>query len=233
MSAIKVAGLRVSLPLAGMLMMPVRSVFLQAYLQIKLVLDFTDLLVDVIDEKIDAVIRAVDDVSLIAAQKGPQAAIAEGNYTALPTLISSARKALKAILTREAADARRSAILAGLSSLGYEVREGMSTAWAKKGRVILRKPSLADYGAEISSAADVERLQARAVAFDAQRDTSSDRDVETMWCGDFGKLQGLLATQGGSIEIERALAVGAVPLKAVDRPFEVPREGTMPVNRRV
>ncbi|MES2056889.1 MAG: LysR family transcriptional regulator [Pseudomonadota bacterium] len=50
--------LRVSLPLAGMLMMPTLSAFMRAYPQIELDLDFTDRLVDVIDEGFDAVIRA-------------------------------------------------------------------------------------------------------------------------------------------------------------------------------
>lgn len=50
--------LRVSLPLAGMLMMPTLSAFMHAYPEIELDLDFTDRLVDVIDEGFDAVIRA-------------------------------------------------------------------------------------------------------------------------------------------------------------------------------
>lgn len=50
--------LRVSLPLAGMLMMPTLGAFMQAYPEIELDLDFTDRLVDVIDEGFDAVIRA-------------------------------------------------------------------------------------------------------------------------------------------------------------------------------
>jgi hypothetical protein len=73
---------------------------------------------------------------------------------------------------------------------------------------------------ELASAPDATRLQVRAVAFEGDRDTSRDRDVETLWCGDFGKLQGLLAAQGGSIAIEKALAVGAMPLKTVDAPLE-------------
>jgi DNA-binding transcriptional LysR family regulator len=50
--------LRVSLPLAGMLMMPTLGAFMHAYPEIVLDLDFTDRLVDVIDEGFDAVIRA-------------------------------------------------------------------------------------------------------------------------------------------------------------------------------
>lgn len=49
--------LRVSLPLVGMLMMPTLSAFMRAYPEIELDLDFTDRLVDLIDEGFDAVIR--------------------------------------------------------------------------------------------------------------------------------------------------------------------------------
>jgi DNA-binding transcriptional LysR family regulator len=50
--------LRVSLPLAGMLMMPTLNAFMRAYPEVELDLDFTDRLVDVIDEGFDAVVRA-------------------------------------------------------------------------------------------------------------------------------------------------------------------------------
>jgi DNA-binding transcriptional LysR family regulator len=49
--------LRVSLPLVGMLMMPTLSAFMRAWPEIELDLDFTDRLVDVIEEGFDAVIR--------------------------------------------------------------------------------------------------------------------------------------------------------------------------------
>lgn len=52
--------MRVSLPLAGRLMMPALTAFMQAYPGIDLDLDFSDRLVDVIDEGFDAVIRAGD-----------------------------------------------------------------------------------------------------------------------------------------------------------------------------
>lgn len=64
--------LRVSLPLAGMLMMPTLSAFMRAYPKIELDLDFTDRLVDVIDEGFDAVVRAgeVSDSQLMTRPLG-------------------------------------------------------------------------------------------------------------------------------------------------------------------
>ncbi len=49
--------LRVSLPLVGMLLMPVIGDFMRAHPEVELDLDFTDRLVDVIDEGFDAVVR--------------------------------------------------------------------------------------------------------------------------------------------------------------------------------
>lgn len=64
--------LRVSLPLAGMLMMPTLCAFMLAYPEIELDLDFTDRLVDVIDEGCDAVVRAgeVSDSRLMTRMLG-------------------------------------------------------------------------------------------------------------------------------------------------------------------
>jgi DNA-binding transcriptional LysR family regulator len=50
--------LRVSLPIAGMLMMPAIGSFMKAYPEVQPDLEFTDRLVDVIDEGFDAVIRS-------------------------------------------------------------------------------------------------------------------------------------------------------------------------------
>ena len=52
--------LRVSLPLAGMLMMPTLAAFMRAYPEIVLDLDFSDRVVDVIEEGFDAVVRFAD-----------------------------------------------------------------------------------------------------------------------------------------------------------------------------
>jgi DNA-binding transcriptional LysR family regulator len=52
--------LRVSFPLVGMLLMPTLSAFMRAYPDIELDLDFTDRVVDVIEEGFDAVVRTGD-----------------------------------------------------------------------------------------------------------------------------------------------------------------------------
>ena len=52
--------LRVSLPLAGMLFMPTITTFMRSYPEIELDLDFTDRLVDVIDEGFDCLLYTSD-----------------------------------------------------------------------------------------------------------------------------------------------------------------------------
>lgn len=52
--------LRVSLPLAGMLFMPVITRFMRLFPEVSIDLDFTDRLVDVIEEGFDAVVRTGD-----------------------------------------------------------------------------------------------------------------------------------------------------------------------------
>ncbi|MBK0026388.1 hypothetical protein IAE57_09440 [Stenotrophomonas sp. S48] len=116
----------------------------------------------------------------------------------------------------QAAASRRAVLLAGLAELGYEVREGMATAWSDQGRVVLRRPASPGYGVELGGNAGSGRLQIRAVAMHTERDRSRDRDVEAIWCGDFSRLKAQLHAQGSDLQIERALGVGEVPLKEVE-----------------
>ncbi|XSS66130.1 hypothetical protein ACP9OK_14560 [Pseudomonas sp. B11] len=131
----------------------------------------------------------------------------------LQALKSECEAALTAVLQAQAALAQRQAMLEGLARLGYEVREGMATAWAESGKVVLRKSATPGYGVEVGGKADNGRLQVRAVALDPQRDKGRDRDIETIWCNEFQRLQALLKDSGGELLIERALGVGEVPLK--------------------
>jgi DNA-binding transcriptional LysR family regulator len=64
--------LRVSLPLVGMLMMPTLVAFMRAYPEVVLDLDFSDRVVDVIEEGFDAVVRFADvgDSRLMARALG-------------------------------------------------------------------------------------------------------------------------------------------------------------------
>lgn len=128
-------------------------------------------------------------------------------------LIEQCKTLIASHLQDQATLARRKVVLSGLASLGYEVREGMATAWAETGKVVLRKAATPGYGVEVGGKADNGRLQVRAVALSSDRDRARDRDIETIWCGEFRRLQDLLKDKGSELLIERALSVGEVPLK--------------------
>jgi hypothetical protein len=118
--------------------------------------------------------------------------------------------------SRDAASAsRRRAVLLGLAGLGYEVREGMETAWAEEGRLVVAKPGVTDYGVELAGPPDASRLQMRVVGAElpaSPRSRERDTEQETIWCGDVTELLDSVARAGTAITIERALPVGAQPL---------------------
>ncbi|SPB14865.1 hypothetical protein NOV72_02096 [Caballeronia novacaledonica] len=134
---------------------------------------------------------------------------------AIAQLAEECKKVVEQEQQRQAAHARRDAILKGFARLGYEVNDGMETAWARDGRVVLKNPALPGYGVEIGGQAKSSRLQVRAVALSANRDVARDKGVEMLWCGDFGRLQEFLVAEGDSLLIERATGVGEIPLKVI------------------
>jgi len=149
--------------------------------------------------------------TIAAALAGPDTSLDASLATAARATIEEAQRQL-------AATARRRAVLAGLATLGYEVRETMATAWARDGRLVVRKPGMTDYGVELAAPADAARLQVRLVGAQTPtlpRSAVRDRDHEATWCSEFGTLQTLLAERGGDLQIERAVAVGAQPMKTV------------------
>lgn len=114
--------------------------------------------------------------------------------------------------------ARRRAVLSGLASLGYEVRETMASAWARDGRIVIRKPGATDYGIELGAPADAARLQVRLVGAkqpSSPRDARRDADQETIWCSDFDILKAELAGAGSELVVEKSLAPGEQAVRSV------------------
>lgn len=167
--------------------------------------------------------RARQAIEELAAVAGDESIATKGRLEsalqtgeALEPAVITAQHFLEQEGKRLAADARRQAILRGLADLGYEVREGMATALAREGRIVLSRSGATDYGVEIGSPPDAERLQVRVVGSDhpaTPRSQDRDRQAEEQWCGDVSTLTASLARSGTDIVIERAAEVGAVPLK--------------------
>ena len=142
----------------------------------------------------------------------------------LRDLEKEAEVVLQQVREASAARSRREAMLEGLTELGYQVSEGLETAWVQDGKVVLKRTSQPGYGVEISGKIDSGRVQMRTVAFrssDSPIDVGRDRDAETVFCNDVSRLQKKFGKEGGEVLIERALAIGATPLKTVSESSDV------------
>ena len=130
--------------------------------------------------------------------------------------IAQLRDAREACIRIRATKARRGAILQGLKELGYEVKEGMSTIWADRKRLVIAHPSQQGVALELGGSAESGQLQVRMVAVEgAVRGPGSDREVEERWCGELKTLQDSLARTGCAVSIERSTPAGEHPLKVV------------------
>ncbi|NTF64967.1 hypothetical protein [Rhizobium rhizogenes] len=158
----------------------------------------------------------------------------------ISALTTAAGAVLEAALTEQAEVDRRRAVLDGLAELGYEVKEGMQTAWVENGRVILKSKKSLGYGIEIGGDPS-NNMQVRTVAFanpEDPRDAVADVSAETEFCGDFSALQAKIAVSGGELSITKALGVGATPVKRVSATQEaevadiLARSGPVTLQRR-
>jgi hypothetical protein len=136
---------------------------------------------------------------------------------ALEAVIQDLRGRVERQRAAVAAAARRRLVLDGMAELGYQVHEGMQTAWAEQGRIVLGKAGQGGYGIELGGGADAERLQLRSVAFgtDPARTAADDRAAETAWCGEVEELEAMAAAAGGELRVERARGIGEAPVKVV------------------
>jgi hypothetical protein len=140
------------------------------------------------------------------------------DHAIVSKLLPRISEAMAAQRKAMAAAARRNAVLTALAEVGYEVREGLGTAQPADGRMVLRRAASPEMGVELAGGAASERLQFRPVRFAAQGsegDTTKDRDIETIWCGDFDRLRQRLVALDADMAIERALPVGATPVMVV------------------
>ena len=141
--------------------------------------------------------------------------LASSGTAACPELIEQAIEMITAERRERAVASRRLAVLQGLASVGYEVVEGMATAWVRDGKVVLRRAATPGYGVEIAGTAATDRIQVRAVRF-GPGDAAREEEAEAIWCGEFERLRRLVASSGGEINIEKAIPAGETPLKAVE-----------------
>ncbi|MBB4229320.1 hypothetical protein [Rhizobium mongolense] len=135
----------------------------------------------------------------------------------ISNLTAIAKAAFEAALNKRAELDRRRVVLDGLAELGYEVKEGMQTAWVENGRVVLKSKRTPQYGVEIGGDPS-KSMQLRTVGFAGQgnsRDVAADVAAEAEFCADFSALQRKIAAKGGDLSVIKALGVGATPVKRI------------------
>ena len=128
-------------------------------------------------------------------------AVAGRDAAAAQTLIKQVAGVVEQDRKDLAARAQRLAIVNALKDLGYEVREGMQTAAAQHGNVVVRRAANAEMGVQVSGIHGGGRVQFRPVRFgpsSSARDTRKDRDIETIWCSDFDRLKERFGGEHGS-----------------------------------
>ncbi|WP_269586187.1 hypothetical protein [Roseibium sp. Sym1] len=157
----------------------------------------------------------------IAEAKIVEISAALGRLTdidSLNSLLSVCKETLAFIRNEQAEVHRRRAILGGLADLGYEVKEGMETAWVNDGRVVMKSTKSPGYGVELGGD-PAKRMQLRTVGFKnsfTPRNTQQDIAAETQFCSDFKLLQERLAEDGSALSIVKALGVGTTPVKSIE-----------------
>lgn len=173
-----------------------------------------------------AKVKLLNQVELLAAELSATAGDSETLNNLRSATLATRQEQLLSMVTlgktelaksQEAASAaaRRKAVLEGLQKLGYQVQEGLSTMATDSGRLIARSPVNGAYGVELVTGSN-HKIQVRSIAFEASRDSSQDVAEERRWCGDFSKLHAALQADGCQVMVEKALGVGAMPLRVVE-----------------
>ncbi|WP_412066285.1 hypothetical protein [Rhizobium sp. SYY.PMSO] len=135
----------------------------------------------------------------------------------LRTMVDSSSSLLEMLRKEKAELDRRRILLSGLAELGYEIKEGMETAWVENGRIVLKRAADPDTGVELGGNPQAA-LQMRAVAFTntaSPHDTANDVKAETKFCDDIAQLRSRLASTGTEFAVIKALGVGATPVKTI------------------
>ncbi|MCX5954307.1 MAG: hypothetical protein NTZ40_12635 [Cyanobacteria bacterium] len=104
--------------------------------------------------------------------------------------LSDLRHAVEAWCEQEAlrldGERVRSVVLGSLRELGYDVREGMTTAWVEGGSIVVQKAGSSEYGVELQ---DVDgRMRTELVRFGdpgapvTEQQRQRDTEIEQQWC---------------------------------------------------
>ena len=138
-------------------------------------------------------------------------AVAQKMYREVESFCAAEAKAVEAA-------ARRQAVLSSLAELGYEVEEGMETALAEDGRIVMRESMGSGYGLELTVPKQGQLIGTRVVAFRNPGTGSKvrDKEKEESWCSTFAELRKKLEEEGFTGEFKSAKEPGQVAVKEME-----------------
>ncbi|MCB1086241.1 MAG: hypothetical protein KDM63_04295 [Verrucomicrobiae bacterium] len=173
------------------------------------------------NEEVEILLTELEEIRSPSAEEWKQR-LAASRKEAAPfevneKIVDEARAWIDQTIADENREEQHGAVLKALAAIGYEVREGMATAWVEQGRIVLRKADESSYGVELTAPTLGSTLQTRVVAFtDSGRDPQRDLEVEETWCDEFEKARADLSRSGFEANLLQAHPVGTIPLKTVE-----------------
>jgi len=138
------------------------------------------------------------------------------------------REQIEAATVRREREERRLAVVESLRELGYETQEGLGTAFAQGGRLVMHKATETEYGVEVVADASLDHIQTAMVRYAANREISEqqrlrDREREELWCEDHAALRRKLRERGWDAEFRMQRSPGEHPVRVVVDPARVER----------
>jgi hypothetical protein len=153
--------------------------------------------------------------------------------------LSDLRKAVEAWCEQEAlrldGERFRSVVLSSLRELGYDVREGMTTAWVEGGSIVVQKAGSSEYGVELQ---DVDgRMRTELVRFGepgapvTEQQRQRDTEIEQQWCTAHAQTLEDLRKEGMAAKVMAKREPGEVPLAVRRAAADRSNRSTRGVNR--
>jgi hypothetical protein len=104
--------------------------------------------------------------------------------------------------------------------LGYEVIEGMESAFARAGSILVQKGGQSEYAVEMVTDKELSLLQTavirRADGLEVtEQQRLRDREQEEAWCSDHGRIRQKLAERGFATEFKLQIPAGEHPVKII------------------
>ena len=142
-------------------------------------------------------------------------AISTGDVHIFQNMLDTTKDKVSDIIKAASTAKGKEALINALSSLGYQIIEGMQTAVVENGQLIVKKPMQDTYGVQIQQIMSSGKFQLRMVSAtpDNQRSVCEDESEETAWCSDLSHIQKSLSDSGVELEIIKALDPGATPVQ--------------------